>query len=82
LLFLWTKVGSGISSIRLGSLVNTRQFRVEAEKILFLSPGRGVLTNKEQSSAEKMNGALRKKPPKAKEFDSSTWPFFRFYYKN
>jgi len=52
-----------------------------------LSPGRGILT-KEQLIAEKMNGGLRKKPPAAKEFDSSppaakefdssTWPFFRF----
>jgi len=37
---------------------------------------------KEQLIAEKMNGGLRKKPPAAKEFDLSTWPFFRFCYKN
>jgi len=58
-------------------------YRVEAEKISLLSPGRGILTKKEQLSAEKMNGDLRKKPRAAKEFDSSsTWPFFRFCYKN
>jgi len=47
-----------------------------------LSPGRGSLTNKKAINAEKMNEGLRKKPLAAKEFDSSTWPFFRFCYKN
>jgi len=36
LLFLWAKVGSGIlSSLRLGSLVNTWQLRVEPKKFRF-----------------------------------------------
>jgi len=59
-----------------------KQFRVEAEKISMLSLGRGILTNKRAVSAEKINRCLRKTPPEAKEFDCSTWPFFRFCYKN
>jgi len=52
-------------------------YRVKAEKIPSLSLGRGNLTK-----LIKKQLRVSEKPLAAEGFDFSSWPFFRFCYKN